>query len=151
MAAIAASICSFAAQPQNETLEGVPARETFDIRTLTHWTHVLARGIHRSLSSSLELQIDSLQTLEIRAEFRRLVPQPGGFSVAHHALSFARHQLGRPRHQLGLTRRQLDLGRHEFGERGMPRASVDEDLPDAAAPFPNHFARGPWLRASEWM
>ena len=37
------------------------------------------------------------------------------------------------------------------GERGMPRASVDEDLPDAAAPFPNHFARNPWLRASEWM
>src|SRR5712664_347966 len=137
MAAIAASIRSFAAQPQNETLEGVPARETFDIRTLTHWTHVLARGIHRSLSSSLELQIDSLQTLEIRAEFRRLVPQPGGFSVAHHALSFARHQLGRRR--------------HEFGERGMPRASVDEDLPDAAAPFLNHFARDPGRRGSEWM
>jgi hypothetical protein len=151
MAAIAASIASFAAKPQNETLEGVPARETVDIRTVTRWTHMLARAIHRSLSSSLELQIDSLQTLEIRAEFRRLVPQPGGFSVAHHALSFARHQLGRPRHQLGLTRRQLDLGRREVGERGMPRASVDEDLPDAAAPFPNHFARNPWLRASEWM
>ena len=89
MAAIAASIASFAAKPQNETLEGVPARETVDIRTVTHWTHMLARAIHRSLSSSLELQIDSLQTLEIRAEFRRLVPQPGGFSVAHHALSFA--------------------------------------------------------------
>jgi hypothetical protein len=24
-------------------------------------------------------------------------------------------------------------------------------LPDAPAPFPNHFARNPWLRASEWM
>src|SRR2546422_8210265 len=85
MAAIAASIASFAAKPQNETLEGVPAQETVDIRTLTHWTHVPARAIHRSLSPSLELQIDSLQTLEFRAEFRRLVPQPGGFSVAHHA------------------------------------------------------------------
>ena len=116
MAAIAASIRSFAAQPQNETLEGVPARETFDIRTLTHWTHVLARGIHRSLSSSLELQIDSLQTLEIRREFRRLVPQPGGFSLAHHALGLARRKLGFTRHELGLTR-------HEFGERGMPRPS----------------------------
>jgi hypothetical protein len=60
MAAIAASIASFAATPQNETLEGVPARDTVDIRTLTYWTHVLARSIHRSLSSSLELQIDSL-------------------------------------------------------------------------------------------
>src|ERR1700682_2966893 len=101
MAAIAASIGSFAAKPQNETLEGVPARDTFDIHTVTHWTHVLARAIHRSLSSSLELQIDSLQTRDIRREFRRLVPQPGGFSFAHHALSLARHLLG-------LTRRQLD-------------------------------------------
>src|ERR1700730_5396758 len=124
VAAIAASIASFAAKPQNETLEGVPVRDTVDIRTLTHWTPVLARAIHRSLSSSLELQIDSLQTLEIRAEFRRLVPQPGGFSLAHHALSLARRQVGLTRHQLGLTRHQLGLTRHEFGERSMPRPSV---------------------------
>jgi hypothetical protein len=97
------------------------------------------------------LALSQSLVLRLRREFRCLVPQPGGFSVAHHALSFARHQLGRPRHQLGLTRRQLDLRRHEFGERGMLRASVDEDLPDAAAPFPNHFARDPWLRASECM
>ena len=123
MAAIAASIASFAAKPQNETLEGVPAQETVDIRTLTHWTHVPARAIHRSSSPSLELQIDSLQTLEIRAEFRRLVPQPGGFSLAHHALGLAHHKLGLARRKLGFTRHELGLTRHEFGERGMPRPS----------------------------
>ena len=127
MVAIAASIASFAAQPQNETLESVRARDTVDIRTVTHWAHVLgqpARVIHCSLSSSLELQIDSLQTLEIRREFRRLVPQPGGFSLAHHALGLAHHKLGLARHKLGFTRHQLGLTRHEFGERGMPRPSV---------------------------
>ena len=35
MAAIAASIASFAAKPQNETLESVRARDTVDIRILT--------------------------------------------------------------------------------------------------------------------
>ena len=79
-----------------------------------------ARVIHRSLSSSLELQIASLQTLEIRREFRRLVPQPGGFSLAHHALGLAHHKLGLARRKLGFTRHQLGFTRHATPERPVP-------------------------------
>src|SRR3981189_3720979 len=53
MAAIAASIASFAAKPQNETVESVRARDTVDIRTVTHWTHVL--GQSRTRHSSLAI------------------------------------------------------------------------------------------------
>jgi hypothetical protein len=89
MAAVAASIASFAATPQNETHEGVPARDTVDIRTLTYWTHVLARSIHRSLSSSLELQIDSLHEPDGRvygtsggsSSYKRNLRRTAGVSV----------------------------------------------------------------------
>src|SRR5437870_9450880 len=63
----------------------------------------------RSLPFPLEIQIDSLQTLEIGPDFRCLVPEPYGFSLA-------REELVPDPYGFGLPGGKLGPSRHEIGE-----------------------------------